>query len=106
MGSKEMSKKLAGKVAVVPGASKGIGASIAQALAEEGASVVVDYSSSKPDAERVVAEIGAHGGTAIAVQADVSISSSTMRALSGVGGFEVHDRGNTPAVRRPEIGET
>jgi 3-oxoacyl-[acyl-carrier protein] reductase len=68
----EMSKKLAGKVAVVTGASKGIGASIAQALAEEGASVVVNYSSSKPDAERVVAEIGAHGGTAIAVQADVS----------------------------------
>ena len=56
-----MSKKLAGKVAVVTGASKGIGASIAQALAEEGASVVVNYSSSKPDAERVVVEIGARG---------------------------------------------
>jgi 3-oxoacyl-[acyl-carrier protein] reductase len=67
-----MSKKLVGKVAVVTGASKGIGASIARALAEEGASVVVNYSSSKQDAERVVAEIAARGGTAIAVQADVS----------------------------------
>jgi 3-oxoacyl-[acyl-carrier protein] reductase len=67
-----MSKKLVGKVAVVTGASKGIGASIARALAGEGASVVVNYSSSKQDAERVVAEIAARGGTAIAVQADVS----------------------------------
>src|SRR6266705_5903301 len=67
-----MSKKLEGKVAVVTGASKGIGASIAKALAEEGASVVVNYSSSKQDAERVVAEISARGGRAIAVQGDVS----------------------------------
>jgi 3-oxoacyl-[acyl-carrier protein] reductase len=67
-----MSKKLAGKVAVVTGASKGIGASIARALADEGASVVVNYASSKQDAERVVAEIVARGGKAIAVQADVS----------------------------------
>ena len=67
-----MSKKLEGKVAVVTGASKGIGASIAKALAEEGASVIVNYSSSKQDAERVVAEISARGGRAIAVQGDVS----------------------------------
>src|SRR5713101_6010456 len=67
-----MSKKLEGKVAVVTGASKGIGAGIAKALAEEGASVVVNYSSSKQDAERVVAEISTRGGRAIAVQSDVS----------------------------------
>ena len=52
-----MSQKLAGKVAVVTGASKGIGASIATHLAAEGASVVVNYASSKEGAERVVAEI-------------------------------------------------
>src|SRR5438128_7873675 len=67
-----MSKKLVGKVAVVTGASKGIGAAIAKALAEEGASVVVNYSSSKQDAEHVVAEISTRGGRAIAVQSDVS----------------------------------
>src|SRR5437868_2035176 len=65
------SKKLAGKVAVVTGASKGIGSAIAKHLAEAGASVVVNYSSSKPDADRVVAEIAAEGGTAVAVQANV-----------------------------------
>jgi len=57
-----MSKKRQGKVAVVTGASKGIGASIAEALAEEGASVIVNYSSSKHAAEGVVAEISARGG--------------------------------------------
>jgi 3-oxoacyl-[acyl-carrier protein] reductase len=67
-----MSQKLVGRVAVVTGASKGIGAGIAQALAEEGASVVVNYSSSKREAERVVAEISARGSSAIAVQGDVS----------------------------------
>src|SRR5437763_1613279 len=65
-------KKLAGKVAVVTGASKGIGAAIAKALADEGASVVVNYASSKAGAERVVAEITAKGGKAVAVQADVA----------------------------------
>jgi len=64
--------KLAGKVAVVTGASKGIGASIAEALAAEGASVVVNYASSKAGADAVAARIQANGGTAIAVQADVS----------------------------------
>src|SRR5205814_2775559 len=77
-----MSKKLVGKVAVVSGASKGIGASIARALAEEGASVVVNYSSSKQDAERVVAEITARGGKAIFVQADVSKPAHIERLFS------------------------
>jgi 3-oxoacyl-[acyl-carrier protein] reductase len=67
-----MSKKLAGQVAVVTGASKGIGASIAKELAAEGASVVVNYASSKRDAERVVSEITAAGGNAVAVQANVA----------------------------------
>jgi 3-oxoacyl-[acyl-carrier protein] reductase len=67
-----MSKKLDGKVAVVTGASKGIGAGIAKALAAEGASVVVNYSSSKEGADKVVAEIVKAGGKAIAVQGDVS----------------------------------
>lgn len=64
--------KLAGKVAVVTGASKGIGASIAEYLAAEGASVVVNYASSKAGADKVVSAITAKGGKAIAVQADVS----------------------------------
>lgn len=67
-----MSGKLAGKVAVVTGASKGIGASIAQHLAAEGASVVVNYSSSREGADRVVAEIKRKGGKAVAVQANLA----------------------------------
>ena len=65
-------QKLKGKVAVVTGASKGIGASIAKHLAAEGASVVVNYSSSKGGANDVVTEITRDGGKAIAVQANVS----------------------------------
>jgi 3-oxoacyl-[acyl-carrier protein] reductase len=64
--------KLIGKVAVVTGASKGIGASIAEYLAAEGASVVVNYASSKAGAEGVVKRINEKGGKALAVQADVS----------------------------------
>lgn len=64
--------KLSGKVAIVTGASKGIGAGIAKGLAAEGAAVVVNYASSKESAERVVADIKANGGTAIAVQGDVA----------------------------------
>jgi 3-oxoacyl-[acyl-carrier protein] reductase len=67
-----MSKKLSGKVAVVTGASKGIGASIALHLADEGANVVVNYASSKEGADKVVEGIKAAGGKAIAVKGDVS----------------------------------
>jgi len=65
-------KKLEGKVAVVTGASKGIGAGIAKQLAAEGAAVVVNYSSSKKGADIVVAEINEKGGKAIAVGANVA----------------------------------
>ena len=65
-------KKLEGKVAVVTGASKGIGAGIAKQLAAEGATVVVNYSSSQKDADAVVAEMTAKGGKAIALGANVS----------------------------------
>src|SRR5690242_20219362 len=64
--------RLTGKVAIVTGASKGIGASIAKHLADEGASVVVNYSSSKEGADRVVAAIADKGGKAVAVQANVA----------------------------------
>ena len=67
-----MSQRLTGKVAVVTGASKGIGASIAKHLAAEGAAVVVNYASSREGADRVVAEITGKGGRAVAVQGDVS----------------------------------
>jgi len=65
-------KNLQGKVALVTGASKGIGAQIARELAGRGAAVAVNYSGSKAAAEKVVAEIKAQGGRAIAVQADLS----------------------------------
>src|SRR6478672_12676631 len=67
-----MSKKLEGKVAVVTGASKGIGAEIARGLAAEGAKVVVNYASSKEGADKVVDEITKRGGQAVAVQANVA----------------------------------
>ena len=67
-----MSKKLEGQVAVVTGASKGIGAAIAEHLAAAGAAVVVNYASSRAGAEAVVQRIRKADGKAVAVQADVS----------------------------------
>ena len=74
--------KLANKVAVVTGASKGIGAGIAKALAAEGAAVVVNYASSKEGAEKVVAQIKAKGGKAIAVQGDVAKAADVQRIFA------------------------
>src|SRR4051794_39741417 len=74
--------KLDGKVAVVTGASKGIGASIARHLADAGAAVVVNYASSRQGAEKVVAEIAAAGGKAVAVQADVSKQADVKRLIA------------------------
>jgi len=71
--------RLINKVAVVTGASKGIGAAIARALAAEGAAVVVNYASARGDAEKVVEAIVAAGGRAIAVQADISNASEVAR---------------------------
>src|ERR1700724_553770 len=71
-GKKMKNGKLDGKIAVVTGASKGIGAGIAKALAAEGAAVVVNYASSKSDADKVVDEIAKGGGKAVAIQGSVA----------------------------------
>jgi 3-oxoacyl-[acyl-carrier protein] reductase len=71
--------ELTGKVAIVTGASKGIGAAIAKGLGAVGASVVVNYASSREGADRVVAEITGKGGKAIAVEADVSKAADVQR---------------------------
>lgn len=67
-----MAKRVNGKVAVVTGASKGIGAAIAKALATEGAAVVVNYSSSRESADRLIEEITRTGGKAVAIHGNVS----------------------------------
>src|SRR6266436_5778168 len=74
--------QLQGKVAIVTGASKGIGAGIAKGLGAAGAAVVVNYASSKEGADRVVAEITRKGGTAIAVQGDVSRAADVQRLFA------------------------
>ena len=76
--------KLNNKVAVVTGASKGIGAAIAQSLAAEGAAVVVNYASSQSGADRVVAAITAAGGRAVAVKADVSVAAEAQGLIAVV----------------------
>ena len=78
------SRKLAGKVAVVTGASKGIGAAIAKQLAAEGAAVVVNYASSKTGADKVVAEIVDRGGKAIAVQGNIAKKADIKRLFARV----------------------
>lgn len=75
-------KKLENKVAVVTGASKGIGAGIAKSLAAEGASVIVNYASAAAGAEKVVADIVAAGGKAVAVQGDVSKAADVDRLFA------------------------
>lgn len=77
--------QLQGKVAVVTGASKGIGAGIAKSFAAAGASVVVNYASSREDADKVVAAIVAGGGKAIAVQGDVGNAADVRRIFSAAG---------------------
>jgi 3-oxoacyl-[acyl-carrier protein] reductase len=74
--------KLSNKVAIVTGASKGIGAGIAKALAAEGAAVVVNYASSKEGADRVVKDIVGKGGKAVAVQGDVSKAPDVQRLFA------------------------
>lgn len=76
--------KLEGKIAVVTGASKGIGAGIARALAEQGATVIVNYASGQTDADAVVAQITAKGGSAFAVQADMSLEADVVRLFATV----------------------
>jgi 3-oxoacyl-[acyl-carrier protein] reductase len=78
-------RKLAGKAAIVTGASKGIGKAIAKRMAEEGAAVLVNYASGASDAERVVLDIAAHGGKAVAAQADVTKKAEVERMFAAAG---------------------
>jgi 3-oxoacyl-[acyl-carrier protein] reductase len=74
--------ELTGKVAIVTGASKGIGAAIARAFAKAGAAVAVNYASNKTDADRVVGEIVKSGGKAVAIQADVAKRADVQRLFA------------------------
>lgn len=103
---------LSGKVAVVTGASKGIGAAIAKSLAGAGASVIVNYASSRAGADKVVAEIAAAGGKAVAVQGDVSKAADVQRLFaetkSAFGGLDVlvNNAGVYKMEPLAEIGES
>jgi 3-oxoacyl-[acyl-carrier protein] reductase len=81
-GNKMKNGKLNGKIAVVTGASKGIGAGIAKEFAAEGASVIVNYASSKTDADKVVDEVSKRGGKAVAVQGNVAKKAEVERLFA------------------------
>src|SRR5262245_428257 len=90
--------KLTGKVAIVTGASKGIGAGIAKGLGAAGAAVVVNYASSKEDAERVVAEITRKGGQALALAEELSMRPLQAHCPLSLGTLYVRQAsGNRPA---------
>ncbi|WP_342655480.1 glucose 1-dehydrogenase [Pseudomonas sp. F3-2] len=78
--------KLQGKTALVTGASKGIGAGIARALGAQGATVIVNYASSRREAEAVVADIASNGGSALAMQADMSREADVVRLFETIRG--------------------
>ena len=90
--------RLKGKVAIVTGASKGIGAAIAKALATEGASVVVNYASSKAGADAVVDQIYKAGGTAVAVGGDVSMAAEAQSIIDAASKTKgLYRNGTAPA---------